>query len=1515
MKLGKITKKLTKGLLWLLGVLVVLAVSLFFLLQTYGFQTWIAQRVAGWLSDETKAKVEIRSVSVDFFNKLVLQDVFIQDLHGDTLLFARKITVNINEFSSEDKVLDLKDASLEYAHIGLANYKSDSAMNFQFLVDAFASTDTTTNPDTSSWKISYGDLALKHVSFSYRNEKDTSTTKGINFSDIYLSELNARIADITSVADTFSVRLKDLSCYEKCGLRINQLSSNISVSPSKLKFDGMMLALNKSLIATDLVLKYNSYDDFNDFLHKIKIRADLDETRLHVGDLGYFVPSLLGFDRSLSFSGRVSGTISNIKGKNMTIDFGDDTHLAGDFEMNGLPNLDETYIMLDMEELTTSKKDIERIPLAPYDKGKTIQLSANAGMLGKVKFQGRISGYYYDLVSDGSFQTALGTIVTNLKLRQDPESGAISYRGTLRTAGFQMGRMLFMEKEFGAISMDLTVDGTGIRLTDINADIKGKIHNLYFNNYDYKNLDVNGRLARRVFSGSLIVADENLDLAFNGSVNFSESPTKLVFDAKINKADLKQLHYLEMEPGIRLATDVEINMTGDNLDNLKGYVKLKNIAYTQGKVPYDLRDLLFVANEENGIRSLKLNSEIVDAQITGKYRVQDLGGSFFDILSLYVTSLLPQDYMKKKAKEKVKIREEFEYSFVFKNTTPITRLFIPDLTLAFHTIFKGKYNSKRGYFDIHGSSKSIRYAGTELKAWKLDVKTGDEALEISSYCDTWKITDTVRAENFSLHTRIYNDTIGLVLNWKNRTKKINSGDIRLSMDLLQFPKIGAKFLPTDSTMVIEDSLWKILDGNMITFDSGRFDIQNLVFAHAKQEVKVHGKVSERDADQLLVEFKDFNLANINALTYKSGIGFKGTITGSSTLSSLYVPSNLKFNSGFDFNKLWLNKEEIGTGTVITLYDKNKNVIALSGSFSKYNNNEKNFSFSGKYFPGKEKDNIDMDVDITNFGLQFFEPFLKSVFSKFRGYASGRVSVKGEVDNPKVKGYAVVQVKNLQMDYLNPNNSYTFSDSIYLEPGEDGGPGSLRFDSLIVSDFYGKTATITGRVYHTNYKDWQLDLDIWANKFMAMNTTEAQNSLYYGRAFITGRINVFGYVDQNIQVDASIKTDKSLNPRNKKIEYTQFFIPLSGPSEVSESTFITFINKDSLNRKKVSQKVDLSGLILNLDLEMTPDAECQILFDPKVGDIIKAKGEGNMRIEITSSGNFNIYGDYNLTEGEYLFTLQNIINKKFRVEKGSSLKWTGDPYNAEIDLKAIYEVRTSLQVMFPDDSSGVYKRRYPAHVVLNMTRGLLTPDIAFDVDLPSVDASVLQTVKGYLNTEMEMNRQVFSLLVLNTFVTPQSLVGFSDVNSNANVASVTGFEMLSNQLSNILSQVSTEFDLRVNYRPGDDISSDQLEVALSKHLFNDRLVIDGSVANNGATSQAQSANAIVGEVNVEYKVTDDGKIRIKAFNKANDNTVVNTNDPYTQGVGVFYREDFETLKDLFKRYLQRTKKDTPATQSP
>ena len=467
--------------------------------------------------------------------------------------------------------------------------------------------------------------------------------------------------------------------------------------------------------------------------------------------------------------------------------------------------------------------------------------------------------------------------------------------------------------------------------------------------------------------------------------------------------------------------------------------------------------------------------------------------------------------------------------------------------------------------------------------------------------------------------------------------------------------------------------------------------------------------------------------------------------------------------------------------------------------------------------------------------------------------------------------------------------------------------------MTISDMNKNKAIVSGKVYHDNFKNFQLDFDINTNKFMCLNTTEADNSLYYGTAFMTGIVNIFGFTN-NIEIDANVKTEKiTLNNRVdkanvlSKTELTKLFIPLSGTSEVGQSNFITFVKKDSSSTLNNKYNVQLDGVTMKFDVDLTPDAEVQLIFDQKVGDAIKARGNGNLKLEISPQSDFKMYGDYVIENGDYLFTLKNLINKRFDIEKGSVIKWSGVPYKADLNLTAIYKTRASLQPIIDTTTTTNIdpKKRYPVNVKLNMTGDLLSPSIDFDVDLPSIDAATRQTVLSYVNTDAEVNRQVFSLLILNSFVTPYQLANGSGGINVEQAAGTNTSEMLSNQLSNMLSKISKDFDIGVNYRPGDAVSKEEVAVALSTQLFNDKLTVEGNVGTN---PNSQSTNTLVGDFNIDYKITDDGKVKLKAFNKTNDNVLTYASGPYTQGVGIFYTEEFNKINigRLYRQYLQTIK---------
>ncbi|HSH52603.1 MAG TPA: translocation/assembly module TamB domain-containing protein, partial [Bacteroidales bacterium] len=388
---------------------------------------------------------------------------------------------------------------------------------------------------------------------------------------------------------------------------------------------------------------------------------------------------------------------------------------------------------------------------------------------------------------------------------------------------------------------------------------------------------------------------------------------------------------------------------------------------------------------------------------------------------------------------------------------------------------------------------------------------------------------------------------------------------------------------------------------------------------------------------------------------------------------------------------------------------------------------------------------------------------------------------------------------------------------------------------------------------------------------------------------------------NVFVDISGRTEPN----------TKINIPISKSGLAEESGFVRFINTPKTSEKLMDDyNVDLSGFRLNFDLEVTPEAEALLIFDSKIGDIIRARGEGNLKMEIDANNNFNMFGDYSIEEGDYLFTLQNVINKKFEIERGGTILWSGAPYNANIDIEAIYNLRTQLTNLFPEDSTDFYRRRIPVECQIYLSDNLMNPSIRFDINLPTADEEINTRVKSTINTQEKLNRQFLSLLVLNSFMPDQQqgAENYLAESGTAGLGSVTTSELLSNQLSHWLSQISEEWDIGVNYRLADEISSDQIEVALSTQLLNNRVSINSNVGYGGQTTE--NATNLVGDFRVDVKLTKNGKLRLKAYNESNDR-ILYDNAPYTQGVGIFYREEFNSFSELLNRFwsnFSRKKKD-------
>ncbi|HRE96233.1 MAG TPA: translocation/assembly module TamB domain-containing protein, partial [Flavobacteriales bacterium] len=510
-------------------------------------------------------------------------------------------------------------------------------------------------------------------------------------------------------------------------------------------------------------------------------------------------------------------------------------------------------------------------------------------------------------------------------------------------------------------------------------------------------------------------------------------------------------------------------------------------------------------------------------------------------------------------------------------------------------------------------------------------------------------------------------------------------------------------------------------------------------------------------------------------------------------------------------------------------------------------------------------------------LNFLNAFLPEDVSNLRGLANGTITLSGNVDQPKLKGKLDFQNGGIKVGML--NTEYFFGGIVSIT--ED----MIAFDNIPISDIKGNLGSAQGTILHKNFENWNFNCLLEFNKMLCMNTTEEMNPLYFGRAYATGSLEVFAY-GNNIEVTVNAKTEKG----------TRITLPLYGSSDQSIQDFVKFVDRDSVVTME-NDKLDLSGITLNFDFDITPDAEVFIVFDKLAGDMMRGRGAGHLQMLIDPLGEFTMFGQYVIDQGDYLFTLMNVINKRFSVRKGSTISWYGDPMAADIDLKAVYKVMAAPTEIMAPDVAALYKRNMEVECEMTLRQNLFKPDVAFDIRIPKGDENVKTALNGIRSSGPELTRQFFALMAINKFLPLTNSISNASGNALSGGKSTVS-EMISSQMSNWLSQISDEFDIGLNYRPGDEISSEEIAVAFSTQLLNDRLTVSTNVGVAKGNSANRNPNQLIGDFNVEYKINKDGTFRVRGYNESNEFDITRTAQaPFTQGVGVYYTEEFDKLSDV------------------
>ena len=1445
-------KRFRRVLLSFFALLFILLIIFLLLLRTPWFQTYAAGEAAKYFSSELGTDIRIGKVHVRSFQDAEFEHVYVEDLHGDTLFFIQELFVEGLIWDKEQKLLHINKVALSGLRNRIVQYAGAEKTDLAILL---ARLERDSNKKKKfSLRVKHFEIREHHFSFDDLNERFTQ--KGIDFNHLKVHQSVLVGDSLSLVGDSLHTSLDSLVFIDRSGFEVKELSGRVDVTPRLIAADHLKLRLKDSQLYGKLSMAQESFKDMKQFEELVYIRSELEGSHLHFSDIAFFAPRIALGELGLDVDGSFRGTVNDLKGRDIIIKAGDRTYLKGDIDMVGLPDIQNTFMIVDVEEFNSDRADILSLGIPQIEQNPNITVSLPLDRLGKIGFRGNFTGFINAFTAYGDFTTDLGPLTTDMTFKRDRVSGYSVFDGKLRSSGFQVWKAMRGGNDQGLLACELDLDIQGNDLRDFKAALNGDISRLDVKGRTYSNMEVNGTLEQDVFNGNLVSNDDDLQFEFDGLADFRGEYPQVDFSAFVFHADLQQLGLGNLPEG----TSLSVRISAEGLlapDSLNGTIDMRDILYCEGEKEYNFGNALLTSKKEDGEPLIELKSTVADVRLAGN--------AIFREIPLVAQQALFSVFPSLDDGRIVSFRNQDISALIkFKETDAILRLFIPDLKIANESQLQFELDSKSLYLDAQFHSQAISYKQTTLSNVDCSISKTLDVIAFYGHADGSARNDTTFISDVEIRGKAYQDDIDLDIGWAGSSGKSN-GNMAVLASIESAKKGTLKFLPSE--MFFGRGVWEIRDTSLVYVDSTTFRFDEFNIWNADQLVRMNGVLSKDSTDQL--EFEMERVAIENLSLFVKGPAWSGTLNGKGTIKDVYGQAILYTSAQID--SLVIGSDLIGDLDLQGDWNDRRKRIDMAGTVMR--EEIRSIDFSGWYRP-EDNNAISLKLDANKFELGFINAYIPAGLSDIEGQLSGNIYVDGSLNDPLLNGQAQLAEAKIKVDVLNVTYQFNTLVDIY--------PDMFRADQFLVHDGNGNSGRANVSLIHKALKDFNYDVFVEVDSMMCLNTTAAQNEPFYGRVFGTGNISVSGY-GKFIDVEVDARTEKG----------THIIFPLGDGEEITSFDFIEFVHADS-SVVTSSNVTEVLGVTMNMDVKVTPDAFVELIFDPTVGDIMSGRGVGDLSIELLPSGELSMYGGVDVLEGDYLFTLRNLINKRFTVDQGGRVSWYGDPYNAKLDLNAVYKLRAPLHdILFdPDDA---FKRRIPVEVVMNLEQQILDPDISFEVRLPSVDENIRTQVSSILSTEQELNRQVFSLMVLNKFSAPASGAFESQV-----FAGTTGSELLSNQVSNWLSGISDDLDLGVNYRPGDAVTQRELELAVSTQLFSERLLLNTNVGLQYGDRSGAQTNSLIGDFQLEYLLTDDGKLRLEVFSQSNDKNLNQIDQANTtQGAGIGFREDFNSWSQLWR----------------
>ena len=1432
-----------------------------FSLQFKPVQTYVAKRAASYLSKELNTTVSLSGIYFRPFKSLVIQDLLILDLQKDTLLNTPEFLLDINEFSLKRRIININTVQVNNGSFYLKSYK-DRSTNISFIIDYFDSGKPKPKSTKKPFEISFDRVILNNIGLKYKNLRVDTVIQGVNFDDIQLNSLNGIFEQLNTSDHLMQANIKNLSFQEKSGFYLKNLTSFATIDSNQIELKELMLVTNKSRLSDYFKMNFGKFSDFRDFVNKVRMKGNFKNSFLASRDISYFTPQLGKINLNLELDGQISGLVNNLKAKKLSIKAGKATYIKGDFVVKGLPNLKETFMDLKVEMAGTNKTDLDEI-LSSISGKKAKSIPAIIGKFGNINFNGSFTGFQNDFIAYGEFKTQLGRIVSDVNMKID-KAGIPSYSGNVKSYDFGIGQLI-NEKSLGKITARLNVKGRGTEINSLSEKLSGDIDYIDFNKYRYRNVKIDGTFVKKYFDGSIKVNDKNLQLVFDGGVNLNPKLPEFNFTATIKDAKLKALKLYK--DSLKIDAKFSTNFSGNNLNNIQGNLVIQQIRLDNVKGIYNIDSVSLQANGIGRDRSLAIKSDIFDATLQGQYDLNTIIPYYTALAKRYIPSL--------KAKNLKYSDQIFTLNLNIKKFEPIAELVLPGLEIEDQAILIGNFDSPNNIATLNGFVKKLKYKGVIVNNIILDENTSTNQLQASLTSDRVDLNDSLYIKNVNISNILKNDSLKLNVKLSN-ADDVNQLDLNGLIEFASDTTARVSILP--SILKINSEDWKIQEKVRISFHNGKTEITNFDLSNGNQLLTIDGILSSDPADLLAVGFKDFDLKTLNPFVRTLGVKLAGKANGDTKLYNVLkaprVNDNLKIDS------LMFNTTYIGTLTDTSSYDKTKNVANIYTNI--VSGTKETLRATGNL--DLEKKEIDVKVKLDESELAILEPFVKKLVTNLKGRLSADLAVIGPFSKPAINGEIAFDKAEMTINYL--KTAYNITDKVTVENS------IIKIADLKLNDVEGHQAVANGSVDLNELSTPTIDVTVEAKEFMALNTTAKDNPLYFGRAYGTGTFKFKGPTNK-IFIDIDAKTEKG----------TVFNLPLNSSETVSSKDFITFVSRDTT--RMVKKETSFDGLTMSLKLVV--DANSTANLFTSLGNLSGKGYSKNLALNINSLGDFEMSGDYIIESGSFDFTAQEIINKKFQIRQGGTIRWTGNPTTAQINLKAIYSLRAGLADLYTaaNREGSNANERVLTEVEMGLTGPLLKPEIKLDIFFPS-NPAIKEEMQSYFSDDNNRNLQALSLIIRRSFApgTGKEALGKQLTSGVASTAT----ELLFNQFNNVLSSLNLAF-VDINIRSLSEANA-------SFRFFNERIILNAGIVDRRSTNDLSpigfSRNNVGGEVEVLGLIKKDGTLIGKLANKppTQQNNFFNTGLSQNNNVtslGLIYTQQFDTFGEFLRKITGQYKK--------